>query len=121
MNTEKHKTTAEHLSEDIMRIMTLERNKENYAKFQDTIKDLKPKKCIVKFGWASGDEISFSLIFEKYGNEDPFDEFIKGIEDKEGAFNFIMGLDPTIFHFNLITVVNIHEYLMLTFNLKRYE
>ncbi len=119
MNTEKEEIIKKNLSQDIKRIMTMDRNKENYAKFQNTIKDLKPKKCIVKFGWASGEYISFSLIYEKNGKRNPFDEFIEGIEDKEETYYFINGLCPTIFHFNPMYAVSDKKYSMLTFKLIR--
>ncbi len=121
MNTEKEEIIIKNLSQDIKRIMTMDRNKENYAKFQNTIKDLKPKKCIVKFGWASGKAIGFTLIYEKDGNGNPYNEFIEGIEDKAEAFYFIMGLAPTIFHFNPRYTVSDHQYSMLFFKLKKYE
>ena len=121
MKPEKEKTIQEKLSEDIKRIMTLAHNKENYNKFQNTIKGLKPKKCIVKSGWVSGENIDFALIYEKNGTNKPFDEFIKGIEDKAKAYYFIMGLNPTFFHFNPITVVNDEQYLMLMLKLIRDE
>ncbi len=121
MNTEKEEIIKKNLSQDIKKIMTMDRNKENYAKFQNTIKDLKPKKCIVKFGWASGKYISFSLIYEKNGKRNPFDEFIEGIEDKEETYYFINGLHPTIFHFNPISIVNNKTHLMFMFKLKRDE
>ncbi len=112
-------TLKKHLHEDIKRIMTLEQNKENYEKFQAVLKNIKPKKCIVKSGWSSGKDIQFALIYEKYGNGNPFDEFIEGIEGKVEAYNFIMGLNPTVFHFNPITAVSDDEYSMLMFKLKR--
>ncbi len=121
MNTEKEEIIKKNLSQDIKKIMTMDRNKENYEKFQNTIKDLKPKKCIVKFGWASGKAIGFTLIYEKEGNGNPYNEFIEGIEDKAKAFHFIMGLAPTIFHFNPITVVNNETHLMFMFKLMRHE
>ncbi len=114
-------TLKKHLHEDIKRIMTLEQNKENYEKFQTVLKNIKPKKCIVKSGWSSGEAISFSLIYSKFGNGNPFDEFIEGIEEKSEVFHFIMGLDPTVFHFNPITAVSDDEYSMLMFKLKRNE
>ncbi len=113
------KTIQNKLSEDIKRIMTLEQNKKNYIKFQDTLKELKTKKCIVKYGWSSGEDLSFSLVYEKNGNKQPFDEFIKGIEDKKEVYYFIEGLNPTHFHFNTTTVVNDSKYLMLMFKLIR--
>ena len=109
------------LSEDIMNIMLLDRNKEPYTRFKKTLKDLKQKKCIVKSGWKSGSGIGFTLIFDKHGNGDPYSEFLSGIENKSNVHNFIMGLNPKTFHFKQETVVNNKTRLMLMFKLKRDE
>ena len=53
------------LFKEISRIMTLENNKESYSNFQDVMNDLYPKNCKVKIGWVSGEEISFTLVYEK--------------------------------------------------------
>ncbi|OQX99206.1 MAG: hypothetical protein B6I24_03260 [Bacteroidetes bacterium 4572_128] len=117
----KEQEIKKHLSEDIKKIMNLPINKKNYFAFQEVIKDLRPKNCMVKFGWESGTAINFTLVYKKNGSGDPYDEFIKGINDKAHAYYFIMGLNPNIFHFNQITVAHIEDYLILKFNLKRNE
>ncbi len=117
--TNKELSIKKSLYEDIKKIMTSERNRKNYIAFQDTVKDLHPENCIVKFGWESGTTIEFTLAYKKGGNSEPYNEFIEGIEDKAHAYYFIMGLNPDIFHFNPITVANIDNYLILMFKLKR--
>ena len=117
--TNKELSIKKSLSEFIKKIMTSTANKKNYKAFQDTVKNLHPKSCIVKFGWKSGTAINFTLAYEKGGNGEPYNEFIEGIKDKKKAYYFIVGLEPKIFHFNPITVANIDNYLILMFKLKR--
>ena len=88
---------------------------------KDTIKDLRPKNCIVNFGWGSGKDIVFNLVYEKNGQGNPYDEFINGIKEKAEAYYFIMGLDPPVFHFNPRYAVSDEKYSMLMFKLKRNE
>lgn len=107
------KSIRERLSEYILEIMSEEQNKENYEKFKNTINDLKVKNCIVKYGWCSGQDIQFSLIFEKGGDINCYDAFIEGIDAAPKVYYFLMGLFPERFHFNPITVVNTEERLML--------
>ncbi len=109
------------LSEDIMKIMLADRNKESYAKFQETIKDLKPKKCVVKYAWKAGGAINFTLAFEKHGKGEPYDEFLNGIENKSPVFYFIMGLAPEIFHFNTETVLDNETHLIFRIKFEREE
>ncbi len=109
------------LSEDIMKIMLADRNKESYARFKKTLKGLKAQKCIVRNGWTSGKSIGFTLAFEKYGEGEPFNEFIDGIEDKSNVHYFITGLQPEIFHYNPRYSVNNETHSMLMFKLKRNE
>jgi len=109
------------LSKEISRIMHLDSNKVNYQEFQNTIKDIKPKSCIVKIGWVAGKYIDFTLKYEKNGINKPFDLFIESIENKAETHGFICGLNPEIFHFDTNYIINDNENLIMMFKLKRNE
>ena len=117
VKTEEH--YKEQIAIEIRRIAELEHNKEAAEQFWKTLDKIKPKSCQVKYGWHSGNNISFTLAYEKGGEENPFNLFIEDIEDKAEIHGFICGLFPTIFYFNpQYTIIN-DTHTFLKFKLKR--
>jgi len=119
MKTEQH--YKQEIATEFQRIMDLEHNKEAVTKFLEILNKIKPKSCIVKIGWRSGDNIDFTLAFENGGNENPFDLFIENIEDKAEIHAFICGLYPEIFHFNPAYSITTETHSFVIFKLKRNE
>ncbi len=107
------------IAKEIRRIMEMEGNKEAAGKFMETLSNIKPKSCIVKIGWRSGEEISILLVYEKGGNKIPFDLFIENIENKAEIYSFICGLYPEIFHFNPKFAIEDKTHFFVDFKLKR--
>jgi len=101
--------------------MELEQNKEAVKLFGDKLNQVKPKSCIVKSGWRSGDNIDFLLAFEKGGDKNPFDLFIANIPDIIESYGFICGLHPEIFHFNPKFAIENETHFFIDFKLKRNE
>lgn len=109
----------EQIALEIKRIAAMENNKKVANEFWKALNDVKPKSCLVKTGWHSGDNISFSLAYKKGGNRDPFMLFIENIEEKAETHGFICGLFPEIFHYAPQYNWNDDDNYCLMFKLKR--
>jgi len=115
VKTEQH--YKEQIAKEIRRIAELEHNKEAADKFWKTLEKIKPKSCIVKSGMCSGEDIDFSLAFEKGGDKNPFDLFIENVPEPALRYGFLFGLCPNIFHYNTILTISDETHDFLTFKL----
>jgi len=86
------------ISNKIKDILLLDNNRYAAEKFWEILGTIKPKSCIVKYGWFAGEAIDFLLAFEKEGSEQPFELFIENIDNKPEVFGFISGLNPAFFY-----------------------
>jgi len=119
-NKETNKNDIEsQLEATILEIITSYRNRTAYQKFLDVTKDLKPKSCKVFTGWVSGSYLSFDCVFEKNGEGEVLKEIIKKKKKKTEDLNFIYGLNPKVFHFNPIMVVDEKDTFYIGFKLQK--
>jgi len=118
VKTEQH--YKEQIAKEIRRIAELEHNKEAADKFWKTLEKIKPKSCIVKSGWGSGEGIDFLAAFEKGGESNPFELFVENIPEKAESFGFIMGLAPKNFHYNPKYSIEDETHFFVNFKLLRH-
>ncbi len=107
------------IAKEICRIINLENNKDAANKFWEIMNNIKPKACIVKTVWHSGNNINFLLAFEKGGNKKPFDLFIENIENVSERYGFICGLWTEKFHFNHQQVIENKTHFFIDIKLKK--
>lgn len=115
--TEQH--YKDQIAEEILRIAGMEQNKEAAKKFWQALEKIKPKTCKVKYGWHSGDNIGFTLAFDKGGDKNPYEAFIEALPCSAEIYGFIYGLCPKIFHYNPQYTLTDETYTYLNFKLKR--
>lgn len=106
------------IGEEIKRIMELEHNNDAANKFRETLSKIKPKSCIVKSEWISGEYIGFLLAFELGSNNEPFKLFIDNINDTSETFGFLMGLTPKTFEIKYNKIIETDTHCFIDIRLK---